>query len=129
MLEKKAYTHNCNIYPGYTMKKNIISILVVGLSSTPLFCYFSIPYLTAETVTFTVTDKDRIVTGSGEGVSSKYLVFTDIETFENTDSFLRLKFASSDLQGSLKVGETYTAEVYGWRVPVFSTYRNIVEVQ
>jgi hypothetical protein len=87
-------------------------------------CLF--PFMTADTTTFTVTDKERIVTGLGDSVSSKYLVFTDGETFQNTDCLVLWKFASSDLQGSLTVGKTYEADVYGWRIPFLSTYRNIV---
>lgn len=74
-----------------------------------------------------VTDKERITTGSGDAMSSKYLVFTEHEVFENTDAFLALKFNSSDIQGQIGVGETCTLRVYGWRVPFLSMYRNILE--
>lgn len=86
-------------------------------------------YGTGDQVTFTVTDKERIVESAGETTTSKYLVFTDSETFENTDSLLRLKFNSSDVQGQLQEGKTYEAEVYGWRIPFLSSYRNIVNVK
>jgi len=86
-------------------------------------------YQTSDTVTFTVTDKETKVTSDGEHVSSKYIVFTENETFENTDLLFGGKFNSSDIQGKLKRGETYTAEVYGWRVPFFSMYRNIVVIK
>lgn len=75
-----------------------------------------------------VTDKERIVSGSGDTMSSTYLVFTEGEVFENTDSFWALKFNSSDVQGQIGVGETCDFDVYGWRVPFFSWYRNILEV-
>ena len=97
--------------------------------SAILFCGIGFPYWTADTATFTVTDKERIITRSGKSVSSKYLVFTDLETFENSDCLVRFKFTSSDLQGKLKEGQTYTATVYGWRVPILSMYRNIVSVE
>lgn len=90
-------------------------------------------YGTAEEITITVTDKERIVEASGSGedasVSSKYLVFTDKETFENTDAMFLGKFNSSDIQGRLRKDSTYTVVVYGWRWPMFSTYRNIVEIK
>lgn len=88
-------------------------------------------YNTSETVTFTVTGKERIVETSGSGetlsVDSKYLVFTDVETFENTDMLFAGKFNSSDVQGKLFVDSTYTATVYGWRIPFLSMYRNLGE--
>ncbi|TNE32767.1 MAG: DUF1523 family protein [Alphaproteobacteria bacterium] len=91
-------------------------------------------YGTQDHVTFTVTDKDRITTGSGESISSKYIVSTKdasgkIEVFENTDAWLQGKFNSSDVQAELEVGKSYEADVYGWRLPFFSTYRNIVDVE
>ena len=101
----------------------------LAIASTLLFCGIGFPYWTADTATFTVTDKERIVTGSGGSVSSKYLVFTESETFENSDCLVRFKFGSSDLQGHLKEGQTYTAKVYGWRAPFLSMYRNIVSVE
>jgi hypothetical protein len=75
-----------------------------------------------------VTDKDRQVKSDGDGgVNSKYIVFTDKEVFENTDSLLRGKFNSSDVQGKLQRGCTYDFEVYGFRNHFFSVYRNIVD--
>lgn len=99
-------------------------LAVVIILSVIVFA-FTFPYVTSETVTFTVTDKERVV----KSESSKYLVFTDSESFENTDCFLRFKFNSSDIQGRLKRGKTYKAVVYGWRVPVLSWCRNIVKIE
>ncbi|MBB76556.1 MAG: hypothetical protein CMJ75_18785 [Planctomycetaceae bacterium] len=93
--------------------------LIVGSCSIPLW--------TQDTVTVKVTEKERITTGSGESITSKYLVFTETETFENTDVLILGKFDSSDVQGSIQPGETYRLRVYGWRVPFLSWYRNIIE--
>ena len=78
----------------------------------------------------TVTDKDRI-TYDG---NSKYLVFADGENgeslvFENTDTVIRLKWDSSNIQGSLHEGETYEITVIGYRIPFMSKYENIIEVE
>ena len=75
----------------------------------------------------TVTDKERVMTED----SSKYLVFTEDSdgntyVFENTDSLLRGKFDSSDVQGQLKVGNTYKITVVGYRIPFLSAYQNII---
>lgn len=90
--------------------------------------------LKQETVTVTVTDKERIVESSGEGTSSRYLIFTEtedgtVEVFENTDALWFGKFNSSDVQGQLRVDETYRLRVYGWRVPLLSMYRNIIDAE
>lgn len=81
-------------------------------------------YATKETVSLTVQSKERITDGS----NSKYLVFTDGEVFENTDNWWVLKFNSSDVYGQLREGATCQAVVSGWRIPFFSSYRNILSV-
>ena len=102
-------------------------VVVVSIALVFLFMIsriVAIPLLTADTVTITVIDKERIQSGE----DSRYLVFTESETFKNTDCLVRRKFDSSDLYGRLQVGTTYEAEVYGWRIPFLSAYRNIVRV-
>lgn len=84
--------------------------------------------------TITVTDKERVVSRSGENTSSKYLVFGDTSddesvVFENTDKFLRFKFNSSNIQGSLKEGHTYKITVVGVRVSFMSMYENILKAE
>ena len=84
--------------------------------------------------TITVTDKERIYTGSGNNSSSKYLVFGDDQNgnslvFENTDCCIRGKWNSSNIQGQLKVGNTYKITVIGYRVPFLSWYQNIIKIE
>lgn len=81
-----------------------------------------VKYGTAETITITVNNTERIE-------QSKYLVFTDDETFQNVDTIWYFKWNSSDVQGKLKPNQTYKVKVYGWRIPFFSSYRNIVHVE
>lgn len=80
-------------------------------------------------VTVTVTGKDRVVEKQGDVVSSKYLIFTEHEVFQNTDNMLFGKFNSSDIYASLAEGETYKFKVNGYRLGLTSAYRNILEVQ
>lgn len=105
-----------------------ILIAVFALCSIPLA--FAIPLYTQDTITVTVTDKSERTQVDSEGriQSSKYLVFTETETLENTDVFVLGKFHSSDIQGRLREDSTYTLRVYGWRVPFLSMYRNIIDV-
>ena len=77
----------------------------------------------------TVSDKERITYKSGESIKSKYLIFTDVETFECTDALMYWKFNSSDMYGKIERGKKYRFTVYGWRIPFFSSYRNIINVQ
>jgi len=82
-----------------------------------------------EKVIAKVTDKERVTTGSGDSISSKYLIFTDKETFENSDYMFTGKFNSSDIYGKIEKGKVYEFDVYGWRLPIFSSYRNILSAK
>lgn len=106
------------------------SYWIIGVIVAVLLFGYPIAYCTSvETIEVTVSDKERITTGSGESISSKFLVYSEDEVFENTDAWMFFKFASSDLQNNLKVDSTYTVKVAGWRVPFLSMYRNVVSIQ
>jgi hypothetical protein len=91
-----------------------------------LFGYPAAYYFSSETISITIKDKERITTGSGESISSKFIIYSESEVFENTDSWLFFKFNSADYQNKLEVGKTYKVKVAGWRIPFLSTYRNVV---
>ena len=107
----------------------MIAIMLVSLiAKEAIFNFNDTEY------TITVTDKERIYTGSGNSSSSKYLVFGDDDNgnslvFENTDCFIRGKWNSSNIQGQLKVGNTYKITVIGYRVPFLSWYQNIIKIE
>lgn len=104
---------------------SVFALIVIMLVGSILFY----PLLTKDTATFTVTGKERVTSTDGDQISSYYLIFTDNETFKNVDDPVFLKFNSSDLYGKLQIGETYRAEVRGFRVPFLSEYRNIISAE
>lgn len=111
------------------MKKNnslgFLSIpITVSIIALPFIQPFFL-YATEDNVTFTVAKAERVIYGR----SSKYLIFTKDETFENTDSIAYFKFNSSDLYGQINKGKTYKAKVAGVRIPFLSWYRNIIRIQ
>lgn len=69
-----------------------------------------------------IVDKERVTTGE----SSRYLIFSETEVFENTDSLFHLKFLSSDVYRDINIGDVCDFQVYGWRVGFLSMYRNII---
>lgn len=82
-------------------------------------------------VTTTVDSKERVCSSSGNnGTDCKYLVFTDHGTYRITDAFLvgTTRFNSSDVYGRVKACHKYRIEYYGWRLPVFSSYPNIIKL-
>lgn len=106
-----------------------IKSLIILIFFAAIAIYPTVHFTTMEEVQFTVKNTERITTTSNGTMSSKYLVFTDVETFENTDSFLSMKFNSSDIYGSIEKGQTCNATVNGYRIPFMSMYRNIIEVE
>lgn len=107
------------------MKSEVILIIsVVVIISISILAIGLIAYLTDEWVEVYVKDKERIT----ESQSGKYLIFTDKEVFENTDSILYWKFNSSDFYSEIEKEQTYKFRVYGFRIPFLSWYRNIIEI-
>lgn len=103
----------------------VTAFLAVGILAVVSVGGGAIAYSTKDSVTFTVKNKESIV----ENNSSKYLIYTNKGVFENEDSLWYLKFDSSDLYNELEKGKTYEADVYGFRVPILSLYKNIVDVR
>lgn len=100
-----------------------VGLLILGFVVFSIWASFG----TVETVTIKVKDKERVTQGSGDTQENKYLVFTEDETFENTDAMLHGKFNSSDLYGKLDKGKSYECKVNGYRVGFMSSYRNLLE--
>jgi hypothetical protein len=110
--------------------KNVIIIIVIMLILSIIFNVVRLNH--SEIIIIKVTGTERITETSGSGkdlsVTSKYLVFTENETFENIDETFAGKWNSSDFQGRFAKDSTYKVKVVGWRIPMTSTYRNIVQI-
>ena len=104
--------------------KNILSWIVVIILVGAYPGYLMVYYQTDTFIEVTIIDKERIQ----DGDESKYIIFTDKETLQNTDMHLIGKYNSSDIYAKLLPDSTYRLEVYGWRMPVFSKYRNIAKI-
>lgn len=102
--------------------KAVISVIVIALLTGAIV--IGINWYKDQDVTITVIEKERIVDRDGSG--SRYLIWSEDETFENTDELLKGKFNSSDIYGQLTVGKTYQCKVIGWRSAFLSWYRNII---
>ena len=79
-----------------------------------------------EHVTATVTGLERYRIKNGEDYDEKWIILTDKEVFENTDSHMFSKYNSSDVQASLKIEKKYRFKVAGWRNEYLSHYRNVI---
>lgn len=101
-------------------------IVIVLVGSLVIHLYASLA--THDDVTITVNDKER--TGGDNG---KYLIYATVdgkrEVLQNTDSWLNGKTDSSDVYALLEPGQSYSCTVYGYRVSLFSWYRNIIDCE
>lgn len=98
-----------------------VFLLLVG----PFIFNLFYVYGTQQDRTITVNKTERIVNQD----SSKYLVYAEEGVFENTDSLLRWKFNSADVYNDILENQKYNCDTYGWRIPFFSTYPNIVSCE
>lgn len=94
-----------------------VSIVLVVISLKMLFVYG-----TQQDREITIKKMERVMFSN----NSKYLIYTEDGVYENVDSILRMKFNSADVYGQLQNGRTHICDTYGWRVPFFSMYPNIV---
>ena len=111
-------------------------ILLIGIPALILIglMFTNAPYqwLTQRTIE-DVLIKDKQISTESDKVDGKvvstYLIYTDHGVFRNDDAGWHVKFNSSDVYGNLDKGKRYRMKVYGWRIPIFSMYPNIVRVE
>lgn len=109
---------------------NLVTIMIILIFIVAILLSIGTSF-NDHTYTITVTDKERV----NKEDDSKYLVFADdINTgdslvFENTDTMVRFKWNSSNLQSKLHIGKTYKVTVIGFRFPITDMYENILKVK
>ncbi len=74
-------------------------------------------------VTTLVRSKERVCSRD----DCKYTLFTEAGTFQVTDTILYSRFDTSDVYGAIEPQKRYTLKVVGWRLPLFSTYPNVLK--
>lgn len=96
-----------------------ICLLVVGL-----IAYSMIYAITTGEETITIKDKWEKYSGG----DAKYLLSTtNGQVFQITDTVVKWRFDSSNLYARIDVGDTCKIQTQGWRFPLLSDYKNILE--
>ncbi len=122
-LPKSTKTYKWTIWDS--IKERLLQLIIILAGAFLVLVYPLSKYVfTRETITITVTDK--AIKRYDE--KDKYLVYTGGEVYEVTDALPILRFDSSDDYGRLTVGKKYVVKVCGWRIRIFSQYRNIIDV-
>lgn len=74
----------------------------------------------------TITIKEKWVKYHGE--EAKYLISsTNGQVFQITDSIIKWRFDSSNLYADIEEGNRCKIKIQGWRFPILSDYKNILE--
>jgi len=108
--------------------KMIGTMLLLALLLGGCFGSCAIYRASAEDRTIIVTEKERVTQNTEDGVTSKYLVFTNDRTYEVVDTYSFMRFNSSDIYGRLRQNHKYKVKVAGWRMPFLSWYENIITI-
>jgi hypothetical protein len=109
--------------PNYEIVAGIfIGIFIIVKTSNIL-----VAYLTKRVVTAIVLGKERVYYPAK--LKSIYLVYTSEGVFRKEDSWAYLAFGSSSTYGKINKGDTYEFTIYNFRIPLFSSYPNIIKIK
>jgi hypothetical protein len=105
------------------LKRLKLKAILIGIA----FCILAIlySYFVADTITTRITDAQMTT------VDGRFMVATEDRPFVNFDAKYRFKFNSGTVQNDairLK-GKIVKIKKYGWRMPIFSMYENIVKIE
>ncbi len=103
-----------------SFKFKSILVLVAICILTILYSYF-----VADTIQTRITDAQMTK------VDGRFMIATEARPFVNEDVWYRFKFDSGTVQNDairLK-GRVVRIKKYGWRIPFFSKYENVLKVE
>jgi len=102
------------------MKIKLILFVIVSFILLVLYSYF-----VADTVVTRITDAQMTK------VDGRFMIATEYRPFVNYDARYRLKFNSGTVQNdAIKLrGKMVKIKKYGWRIPIFSMYENVVKIE
>ncbi len=101
-------------------KFKVIAAAVLIVILVPLYSYF-----VSDTVVTRITDAQMTM------VDGKFMIATEYKPLANYDARYRFKFDSGTIQNEairLK-GKQVKIWKYGWRIPLFSMYENVVKIE
>ena len=108
---------------GEFFKSRKLKAILIGIAACILLILYS--YFVADTVQTRITDAQMTK------VDGRYMIATEFRPLVNYDAWYRFKFDSGTIQNEavrLK-GRTVKIKKYGWRIPLFSEYENVVKIE
>jgi len=114
------------------LKLVVFLILIFGLLFVGYFAPDTVAYYCTKHKVIVGTVVDKYV----KRYDDKDVFFVVVKTddgkrvvLQNTDCPIAGKWNSADVQASIDVGKKYEFVVYGWRIPLFSVFPNILKVE
>ncbi|MFL0245609.1 DUF1523 domain-containing protein [Candidatus Clostridium stratigraminis] len=95
-----------------------------------VFVIMLIPHFFRDTYEVTITNK-RIITHKNTNEYFIYAVTNNgqIRVFRIKNNFIEMKYNSADLYWAMEVNRKYEIKAYGFNIPIFSDYQNIVKAK
>ena len=105
------------------LKRLKFKAVLFAIAACVLTVFYS--YFVADTITTRITDAQMTK------VDGRFMVATEDRPFVNFDAKYRFKFDSGTVQNdAIKLkGKKVEIKKYGWRMPIFSMYENIVKIE
>ena len=100
-----------------------VKAILIGIGVIILLAFYS--YFIPDTVRTKITDAQMAK------VDGRFMIATEYRPFVNYDAKYRFKFNSGTIQNeAIKLkGREVTIRKYGWRIPLFSRYENVVSIK
>ena len=108
--------------PGF-FKSFKFKAILISIAACILLVLYS--YFVADTITTKITDAQMVK------VDGRFMIATEDRPFVNYDAKYRFKFNSGTVQNdAIKLrGRLVKIKKYGWRIPMFSEYENVVKIE
>lgn len=105
------------------MKRLKVRIYLAAVLLSAVAVVYS--YFGSETIRTRITDAQMAK------VDGRFMIATDYRPFVNEDAWYRFKFDSGSVQNdAIRLrGREVMISVYGWRMPLFSRYQNVLSIR
>ena len=105
------------------VKNTKVRMILPGIIVVVLTVLWS--YFISDTITTRITDAQMTK------VDGRFMIATEDRPLVNEDAKYRFKFDSGNIQNdAIRLrGKVVKIKKYGWRIPMFSLYENVVKIE
>lgn len=124
MPRNNANNFRYNNFKKTKLVKLIFAVFVI------IFVFTLFPHFIRDIYKVTITNK-RIITNKN---TKEYFIYAvtnngQIRVFRVKNNFIEMRFNSEDLYLAMQVNRKYEITAYGFNMPIFSDYQNIINAK